>query len=74
MLKKMIRTSLRVAIKKKYGSVNSFCKAHEINQSDLNRFLVGKKDFTLSKLVKICDCLELQLVVLDKSLRYKLID
>ena len=68
-----IRFSLRVAIKKKYGSVNNFCEVHEINQSDLNKFLVGRKDFTLKKLTKVLDCLDLKLVLFDKDWEYQIL-
>jgi predicted XRE-type DNA-binding protein len=56
-----IRKEMRAAIKIKYNSINNFCKVHNLNQSDINKFLVGRKDFTLSKLILILEKLDLKI-------------
>jgi predicted XRE-type DNA-binding protein len=56
-----IRKKMRESIKTKYNSINNFCKVHNLNQSDINKFLVGRKDFTLSKLILILEKLDLKI-------------
>ena len=63
MNRKTMRKKLRSMIEDKYISVRNFSHMFGFDQSDLNKFLVGRKDINTAKLFKILEALEAKIEV-----------
>lgn len=50
--------------------MKEFCTKHEFDPADLSRFLAGKKDWQLEKVIRLMNCLDLSIFIWDYKQSY----
>ncbi len=58
-MRKKVKTNILMA----YPTVEQFCWDKDLSKATVSNFLLGKKDFQISTLVKIADALGMKLTV-----------
>lgn len=54
---------LKEIILKDFGSISNFCKINDFDKSDVTKFLTRKKDWQVSKLIKLMIALRGRMVL-----------